>query len=115
MAVRIDIRYAGDVTIFDCFGNLTLGEEGSEKLREALGSVLKRGRKKILLNLGGISYVDASGIDELVSGFRAVARSGGQLKLLNPQVKVKDFLQITGLFTVFRVHEDEGIAVRSFS
>ena len=73
-----------------------------------------KGQKKILLNLGEVSYIDSSGIGELVSGFTTVTNSGGQLKLLNLNKRVKDLLQITKLYTVFDVHEDEAGAIRSF-
>jgi len=79
-------------------------------MREMVG----KGQKKILLNLGEVSYIDSSGIGELVSGFTTVTNSGGQLKLLNLNKRVKDLLQITKLYTVFDVHEDEASAIRSF-
>jgi anti-sigma B factor antagonist len=74
-----------------------------------------KGQKKILLNLGDVSYIDSSGIGELVSGFTTVTNQGGQLKLLNLTKRVKDLLQITKLYTVFDVHDDEAGAVRSFA
>jgi anti-sigma B factor antagonist len=80
-------------------------------LRDLVG----KGQKKILLNLGEVSYIDSSGIGELVSGFTTVTNSGGQLKLLNLNKRVKDLLQITKLYTVFDVHEDEAEAIRSFA
>jgi len=80
-------------------------------MREMVG----KGQKHILLNLGEVSYIDSSGIGELVSGFTTVTNSGGQLKLLNLNKRVKDLLQITKLYTVFDVHEDEASAVRSFA
>jgi anti-sigma B factor antagonist len=79
-------------------------------MREMVG----RNQKKILLNLGEVSYIDSSGIGELVSGFTTVTNSGGQLKLLNLNKRVKDLLQITKLYTVFDVHDDEAAAIRSF-
>jgi anti-sigma B factor antagonist len=74
-----------------------------------------KNQKKILLNLGDVSYIDSSGIGELVSGFTTVTNAGGQLKLLNLSKRVKDLLQITKLYTVFDVHDDEAHAVRSFT
>jgi anti-sigma B factor antagonist len=74
-----------------------------------------KNQKKILLNLGDVSYIDSSGIGELVSGFTTVTNQGGQLKLLNLTKRVKDLLQITKLYTVFDVHDDEAGAVRSFA
>jgi anti-sigma B factor antagonist len=98
----------------DVAGRITLGE-GSSALRDLLREMVGKGEKKILLNLGDVSYIDSSGIGELVSGFTTVTNSGGQLKLLNLNKRVKDLLQITKLYTVFDVHEDEAGAVRSFA
>jgi anti-sigma B factor antagonist len=107
-------RQVGDVTVVDVAGRITLGE-GSSALREALRDLVGKDHKKILLNLGEVSYIDSSGIGELVSGFTTVTNAGGQLKLLGLNKRVKDLLQITKLYTVFDVHEDEAGAVRSFT
>ena len=115
MSVNLSTRQVGDVSVLDVTGRITLGEEGSGKLRKALQDLLKDGKKKILLNLGEVSYIDSSGIGELVSGFTTVTNSGGMLKLLNLNKRVKDLLQITKLYTVFDVHEDEAGAIRSFT
>jgi anti-sigma B factor antagonist len=104
----------GDVSVIDVSGRITLGE-GSSTLRDALRALVAQGQKKILLNLGEVSYIDSSGIGELVSGFTSVTNSGGELKLLNLTKRVKDLLQITKLYTVFDVHESEISAVRSFA
>jgi anti-sigma B factor antagonist len=104
----------GDVSVIDVSGRITLGE-GSSTLRDALRGLVTQGQKKILLNLGEVSYIDSSGIGELVSGFTSVTNSGGELKLLNLTKRVKDLLQITKLYTVFDVHESEASAVRSFA
>jgi anti-sigma B factor antagonist len=101
------------VSVVDVAGRITLGE-GSSALRDLLREMVGKGQKKILLNLGEVSYIDSSGIGELVSGFTTVTNSGGQLKLLNLNKRVKDLLQITKLYTVFDVHEDEAGAIRSF-
>jgi anti-sigma B factor antagonist len=98
----------------DAVGRITLGE-GSSIFREALRELVAKGQKKILLNLADVSYIDSSGIGELVSGFTTVTNQGGQLKLLNLNKRVKDLLQITKLYTVFEVFEDEATAVRSFA
>jgi anti-sigma B factor antagonist len=104
----------GDVTVIDVAGRITLGE-GSSALRDSLREMVGKNQKKILLNLGEVSYIDSSGIGELVSGFTTVTNSGGNLKLLNLNKRVKDLLQITKLYTVFDVHEDEAGAIRSFA
>lgn len=114
MSVNLNIRQVGDVTVVDVAGRITLGE-GSSALRETLKEIVGKGQKNILLNLGEVSYIDSSGIGELVSGFTTVTNAGGKLKLLNLNKRVKDLLQITKLYTVFDVHEDEAHAVRSFS
>jgi anti-sigma B factor antagonist len=103
----------GDVSVIDVAGRITLGE-GSSALRDTLREMVGKGQKKVLLNLGDVSYIDSSGIGELVSGFTTVTNSGGQLKLLNLNKRVKDLLQITKLYTVFDVHDDEAGAIRSF-
>jgi anti-sigma B factor antagonist len=104
----------GDVTVVDVAGRITLGE-GSSALRDAVRDMVSKNQKKVLLNLGDVSYIDSSGIGELVSGFTTVTNSGGNLKLLNLNKRVKDLLQITKLYTVFEVHEDEAGAIRSFA
>jgi anti-sigma B factor antagonist len=107
-------RQVGDVTVVDVSGRITLGE-GSSELRDAMRDLVAKGNKKILLNLGDVTYIDSSGIGELVSGFTSVSNQGGQLKLLNLTKRVKDLLQITKLYTVFEVHDDEAAAIRSFA
>ncbi len=114
MSVKLNTRQVGDVSVVDVAGRITLGE-GSSALRDALRDMVAKNHKKILLNLGEVSYIDSSGIGELVSGFTSVTNSGGQLKLLGLNKRVKDLLQITKLYTVFDVHEDESSAVRSFA
>jgi anti-sigma B factor antagonist len=114
VSVKLTTRQVGDVSVIDAVGRITLGE-GSSTLREKIKDVVNGGQKKILLNLGEVSYIDSSGIGELVSGFTTVTNHGGSLKLLNLTKRVKDLLQITKLYTVFEVHDDEAGAVRSFS
>ena len=114
MSATLSPRQVGDVTVIDVTGRITLGE-GSSNLREGIRDLVSKGNKKILLNLGDVSYIDSSGIGELVSGFTSVANSGGQLKLLNLTKRVRDLLQITKLYTVFEVHDDEASAIRSFA
>jgi anti-sigma B factor antagonist len=107
-------RQAGDVTILDLSGKITIGE-GSVQLREAVRNLLDQGKKKILLNLGDVSYVDSSGIGELVSSYTTTNNAGGQLKLLNLTKKIKDLLMITKLLTVFQTYDNETEAVASFA
>jgi len=114
VSVKLNTRQVGDVSVVDVAGRITLGE-GSTALRDALRDMVAKNHKKILLNLGEVSYIDSSGIGELVSGFTSVTNSGGQLKLLGLNKRVKDLLQITKLYTVFDVHEEESSAIRSFT
>jgi anti-sigma B factor antagonist len=109
----LNTRQIGDVNVVDVAGRITLGE-GSSALRDSVREMVGKGQKKILLNLGEVSYIDSSGIGELVSAFTTVTNAGGQLKLLNLTKRVKDLLQITKLYTVFDVHDSEVSAVRSF-
>ncbi len=114
MSVKLTSRQVGDVTVMDAAGRITLGE-GASMFRDAIRELVAKGNKKVLLNLGEVSYIDSSGIGELVSGFTTVTNSGGQLKLVGLSKRVKDLLQITKLYTVFEVFDDETEAVRSFS
>jgi len=111
--LNINERQAGDVTVLDMSGKITIGE-GSVSLRAAIRRLLEEGKKRILLNLAGISYVDSSGIGELVSSYTAINKEGGQLKLLNLTQKIQDLLTITKLLTVFDVYDSEADALNSF-
>jgi len=114
VSIKISSRQVDGVTILDLSGRITLGE-GSVQLRDAVRDLLSKGQKKILLNLADVNYIDSSGIGELVSAFTTVKNQGGELKLLNLTKKVHDLLQITKLYTVFDVQDDETSAVGSFS
>jgi anti-sigma B factor antagonist len=107
-------RQVGDVTVVDAVGRITLGD-GASAFRDTIRDLAAGGKKKLLLNLAEVSYIDSSGIGEMVSGFTTVTNQGGQVKLLNLTKRVKDLLQITKLYTVFEVFEDEAAAVRSYS
>lgn len=113
MTIKATTRETQEATIVDISGRITLGE-GSALLRDTVRDLLAKGQKRILLNLGDVSYIDSSGIGELVSGFTTVKNQGGELKLLNLTKKVHDLLQITKLYTVFEVHSDEATALQSF-
>jgi anti-sigma B factor antagonist len=111
--LKVSTRQVDGVSIVDCSGRITLGE-GSVVLRDTVKSLLSKGQKKILLNLGDVNYIDSSGIGELVSAYTTVKNQGGELKLLKLTKKVHDLLQITKLYTVFDVKDDEAAAVKSF-
>ena len=114
MSMTATTRKVEGVSIVDLSGRITIGE-GTVVLKEAVRTLLNKREMNILLNLGDVSYIDSSGIGELVSGFTTVANQGGQLKLLSLTKRVKDLLQITKLYTVFDVHDDEAGAIRSFA
>jgi anti-sigma B factor antagonist len=113
VTMKASNRQVGGVNVVDMSGRITLGE-GSVVLREAVKDLLAKGQKKILLNLGDVTYIDSSGIGELVSAFTSVRNQGGELKLLNLTKKVHDLLQITKLYTVFDIKDDEAAAIQSF-
>lgn len=111
--MTIETRTANGVTILDIHGKITIGE-GSAEIRNRVRDLLQADRKNILLNLGDVSYVDSSGIGELVSSYTTVTNQGGQLKLLNLTKKLRELLAITKLLTVFDTFDDERKAVESF-
>jgi anti-sigma B factor antagonist len=113
MNLTMNTRWAGDVTIVDLNGRIALGEE-SAALRELITKLLADNRKKILLNMADVSYIDSSGLGVLVSGFTTVKRAGGDLKLLKLSDKVSDLMEITRLYTVFDIEDDEAQAVAAF-
>jgi len=114
VTMKATSRRVDGITILDLSGRITLGE-GSVVLRDQIRDLLGKGEKKLLLNLGDVTYIDSSGIGELVSAFTTVRNQGGELKLLNLTKKVHDLLQITKLYTVFDVKDDEASAVKAFT
>jgi anti-sigma B factor antagonist len=100
--------------VIDASGRITLGE-GASAFRDLIRDLAAKGDKKILLNLSDVTYIDSSGIGEMVSGYTTCTNHGAALKLLGLNKRVKDLLQITKLYTVFEVHDDEASAVRSFA
>ncbi|MEJ2108375.1 MAG: STAS domain-containing protein [Acidobacteriota bacterium] len=111
--MKIVIRTIGDAKILDCSGKITLGEDTSS-IRETVGGFLQIGSKKIILNLAEVTYIDSSGIGELVSTFTTVMNNGGQLKLLHLTNKIRQLLAITKLLTVFDTFDNEEAALESF-
>lgn len=112
--MNIDTRVVDGVTILDVHGKITIGD-GSVEIRNKVRETLDQGNKKILLNLGDVSYVDSSGIGELVSSFTTVTNQGGELKLVNLTKKLQELLAITKLLTVFDCYDDESSALASYS
>ncbi|MGD0832113.1 MAG: STAS domain-containing protein [Terracidiphilus sp.] len=113
MALTIASRVVDGVTVLDLSGRITLGE-GSVQLRDAIRSLIGKGDKNILLNLGDVNYIDSSGLGELVSAFTTAKNQQADVKLLNLTKKVHDLLQLTKLYTVFDIQDDEAKAIASF-
>jgi anti-sigma B factor antagonist len=113
MKMTTSTRQVGGVTIVDISGRIELGEE-SAAVRDLVCDLLSKGNKQILLNLGDVHYIDSSGLGALVSSFTSARKQGGELKLLNLTEKVTDLMQMTRLYTVFDVKNDEAAAVKSF-
>jgi len=111
--IKVTCRRIDSVTVVDLGGRITLGD-GSTTLRDTIRGLLAQDERRILLNLGEVTYIDSSGLGELVSGFTQVRKAGGDLKLLNLTRKVHDLLQITKLYTVFDVQDDEAKAIAAF-
>jgi len=106
-------RQAGDVTILDLSGEVRIGDS-SVALRESVRNLADQGKKKLLLNLAGVKYIDSTGIGELIANYTTVSRNGGQLKLLNLTERVQSLLVITKLLTVFDAYDNEAEALKSF-
>jgi anti-sigma B factor antagonist len=113
MKMTTSNRHVGDVTIVDVGGRIELGDE-SAALRTLILDLLGEGHIKILLNLRDVHYIDSSGLGSLVSGFTSARKLSGELKLVNLTEKVTDLLQMTKLYTVFDVSNDEAAALKSF-
>ena len=113
MGIKASTRQLEDITIVDLSGQIKLGD-GTQVLRDIVKDLLSKGEKKILLNLADVTYIDSSGIGELVGAFTSVGNQGGEMKLLQLTKKVKDVLAITKLLTVFDVKDDEAAAIGAF-
>ncbi len=113
MAMKIVSRLVGDVLILDCNGRITQGE-GAAALRDTVRNALREGQKKILLNLEEVNYIDSTGVGDLTSAFSTTRNQGGEIKLVGLTQKVHDLLQITKLYTVFDVKDNESAALEAF-
>jgi anti-sigma B factor antagonist len=111
--MTITTREVSHVTVVDIDGRITLGDETGQ-LRDTVRSLVAAGKKKIVLNLARVDFIDSSGVGELVSSFTAVRNAGGDLKLHSLSKKVHDVLHVTKLYTVFDIKDDEFTAVKSF-
>ena len=112
--MQISERTVGDVVIIDVAGKITLGDGGDVALRDKMRSLIQQDHKKVLLNLGEVSYVDSAGLGEIVQSYATVTKNGGKLKLLNVTKRIKDLLSITKLLMVFECHDEEAAALKSF-
>ena len=112
--MQIDVRTINDVTVLDLKGKMTLGE-GDELLKEKVNGLLQEGKKKLLLNLGAVPYVDSAGLGEIVRCYTTVSRQGGSLKLVNLTKRITDLMSITKLLTVFETFDVEAEALKSYS
>ena len=113
MALTIASREVDGVIVLDLNGRITLGE-GSVQLRDAIRGLISKGEKNILLNMGDVNYIDSSGLGELVSAFTTAKNQQADVKLLSLTKKVHDLLQLTKLYTVFDIKDDEASAIASF-
>jgi len=113
MKLSTSTRQDGDVTIVDISGRIVFGAE-SAAVHAMVCDLLRKGHRKILLNLGGVDYIDGTGLGSLISAFTTVRKEGGELKLFNLTNKVTDVLHITKLYTVFDIMKDETEGVGSF-
>jgi anti-sigma B factor antagonist len=113
VALTIATREVDGVVVLDLSGRITLGE-GSVQLRDAIRGLISKGKKSVLLNMGDVNYIDSSGLGELVSAFTTAKNQQADVKLLNLTKKVHDLLQLTKLYTVFDIKNDEASAIASF-
>jgi anti-sigma B factor antagonist len=111
--MQIDERTVGEVTILDLKGKVTLNE-GDEVLKDKINSLIMQNKKRILLNLAEVPYIDSAGLGEIVRTYTTVSRQGGQLKLVNLTKRITDLLMITKLLTVFETFEVEADALKSY-
>jgi anti-sigma B factor antagonist len=114
MSVKLTTHENGDVIVVDTSGKLTLGE-GTSILRTKIRELVAGGSRRIVLNLADVTYMDSSGLGELIAAHTTVTTAGGEMKLLNLNKRVHDLLKITKLYTVFEAFEDESAAVNSFT
>ena len=113
MALAIASREVDGVTVVELSGRITLGE-GSVQMRDAIRELIAKGQRRILLDLGEVNYIDSSGLGELVSAYTSAKNQNAALKLLKLTKKVHDLLQLTKLYTVFDIFDDEASAIASF-
>ncbi len=104
----------GDVFVLHLQGPITLGQ-ATQRFRNLIQSALDNGKKKILLNMSEVFYIDSSGLGELVAAYTTATSRGGKLKLMKLTPQVQDLVQLTKVYRIFEVFNDEDTAVRSFA
>ena len=113
--MQLEQRIAGNVAIITVNGDITLNKGGDVLLKDKVQSLLQQGNKNIVIDLGGVSYVDSAGLGELVHAYATTKNKGGSLKLLNVNKKLRDLLVVTKLLTVFDTYDNESAALSSFN
>ncbi len=113
MSAKVTIRHVEGITVLDVSGRITLGE-GGVTLRDAIQEAIKADTKKLILNMGGVSYMDSSGVGELTGAYTSAKNKGCALKLVHLTKKIDDLMQITKLATIFDIYSDEKEALNSF-
>ena len=114
MALKITSREVDGVSVLNLEGRIVLGEE-SNALREQVKSMLAAGKRKVVLNMGQVTYIDSAGLGTLVAAHHSARTQGATLKLSNLGKKFQEILQVTKLLTVFEVYDSEAAAISSFS
>ncbi len=112
--MKLSSRVVDGITVLDVEGKILLGE-GDIQIKQAIDDLLAEGRKKYLLNLAKVPYIDSAGLGQIIRCFTAIRKSGGTLKLLSPNAKVVDLLTVTKLVNVFDWYNDESGALNSFT
>jgi len=112
--MQIEQRSSGDVAIVGISGDITLSKGGDVLLKDKIQSLLQQGHRKIVLDMGNVSYVDSAGLGQLVQVYATTSHLGGSLKLLNLTKRLRDLLVLTKLLTVFEAYDSESEAIASF-
>jgi len=113
--MQLEQRMTGDVTVIKISGDITLNQGGDVLLKDKIQSLLQQGHTKLVLDLGGVSYVDSAGLGQLVQIHATTKNSGGALRMANVTKRLKDLLVVTKLVTVFDSYDSEAEALASFS
>jgi len=112
--MQLEERMVGGVAIVKITGDITLNQRGDVMLHDKVRSLVQQGHKNVVIDLGGVSYMDSAGLGELVSAYSSTKNNGGSLKLLNLTKRLRDLLVVTKLAAVFESHDTEAAALASF-